>query len=106
MGKGKVFCDLKRPGLVIQTIAKVFFVLELVGSLFSAIISLFGRHSNFDVFWISVGVLLSSFIIYAFVYGFGRLVDNSDTLVEQLKNTSFRTNTNNNDSSSDELPEI
>lgn len=98
--------DIQRPGILIQTIAKVLFVIELIGALICTIA--FASSWGFSGFLIGISMFPAGFVVYAFIYGFGQLVDNSDTLVEQtrnVQNSKAQDLVGNNDTD-DDLPEI
>ena len=74
--------DIQRPGLVIQKIAKVFFVIELIGAVISMIV--LSNSLGIGSFLIGLGTILAAFMSYVFIYGIGRIIDNTDILVAAL----------------------
>ena len=71
----------ENTGRKIKDFAYILFVIGVIASLITGIF--FIRFSSFVVFGIIIGGIISSYISSLFIYGFGKLVENSDKLVEQ-----------------------
>ena len=87
------------PGGKIKMVAKVLFIIGIIFSILGWFYFLLESRDAQDnqVFLINISMIvliagsISSWLINLFIYGFGSLIENSDILVQNAKNTTLLT---------------